>query len=112
VGFDNFDAMALQYYARNFNAVSALATEQRLSRNRRLPDLLDELRTRSTTWNSWQRRGYQEEILKAAEEICVAECRALRQRASTGGSDVDGDLGTDFLEESVCTWTVRHLHVP
>ncbi|KAH6844761.1 hypothetical protein B0I37DRAFT_406399 [Chaetomium sp. MPI-CAGE-AT-0009] len=105
VGFDSFDAMATQYYARNFDAVSGLALEQRLSLNRRLPELLGELRRCSATWNSWQRRGYQAEILKAAEEICAAECRELRQRTGGGGGG-DGEenpgLRTDLcLEEAL-----------
>ncbi|KAI1152284.1 hypothetical protein F4825DRAFT_313132 [Nemania diffusa] len=73
VGFDSFDTMALHYYTRNFNPTSALALEQRMSRNRRLPELLAELRKQSTTWSTWQRRGYEDQTLKAAEEICVTE---------------------------------------
>jgi hypothetical protein len=73
VGFDNFDTMALHYYTRNFNPTSALALEQRMSRNRRLPELLAELRKQSTTWIPWQRRGYEDQTLKAAEEICMIE---------------------------------------
>ncbi|KAI0905120.1 hypothetical protein F4823DRAFT_633261 [Ustulina deusta] len=73
VGFDSFDTMALLYYTRNFDPASVLGTEQRLSRNRRLPELLAELRKQSTTWSALQRRGYQDETLKSAEEICAME---------------------------------------
>ncbi|KAI1115645.1 hypothetical protein F5Y14DRAFT_110610 [Nemania sp. NC0429] len=79
VGFDSFDTMALHYYTRNFNPTSALALEQRLSRNRRLPELLAELRRQSMAWNTWQRRGYEDETLKAAEEICTMEYNAFRK---------------------------------
>lgn len=99
VGFEGFDAMALQYYARNFDPASALAPEQRLSRNRRLPGLLAELRTQSASWSAWQSRNYQDEILKAAEEICAVECRESR-RHEADGSDLEG-LGEEELEEKV-----------
>lgn len=79
VGFDSFDSMALHYYTRNFNPTSALALEQRLSRNRRLPELLAELRRQSMAWNTWQRRGYEHETLKAAEEICTMEFNEFRK---------------------------------
>ncbi|KAI1752748.1 hypothetical protein F4782DRAFT_499939 [Xylaria castorea] len=84
VGFDSFDTMALHYYTRNFNPVSTIALEQHLSRNRRLPELLTELRKQSTNWSEWQRRGYQGEILKAAEEICAMECGEFRKCEGNG----------------------------
>lgn len=100
VGFDSFDTMATRYYARNFDPSSTLALEQRRSRNRRLPDLLAELRKCSIHWSTWQRRGYQDETLKAAEEICAIEYNEYRKRQETGvgGADVD----EKELEESVC----------
>ncbi|KAI1424963.1 hypothetical protein F5Y12DRAFT_750054 [Xylaria sp. FL1777] len=85
-GFDSFDTMALYYYTRNFHPTSALALEQRLSRNRRLPELLAELRKQSATWSALQRRGYQDETLKAAEEICTMEYSEF-QRAEASGSE-------------------------
>ncbi|KAI0436995.1 hypothetical protein F4803DRAFT_177705 [Xylaria telfairii] len=78
-GFDSFDTMALHYYTRNFNPASAIALEQHLSRNRRLPELLAELRKQSSNWSEWQRRGYQGETLKAAEEICSMEYSEFRK---------------------------------
>ncbi|KAF2970438.1 hypothetical protein GQX73_g3100 [Xylaria multiplex] len=87
VGFDSFDTMALHYYTRNFHPASALALEQRLSRNRRLPELLAELRKQSTTWNPWQRRGYQDEILKAAEEICAIEYSGFHKADGNGSEN-------------------------
>ncbi|RWA13132.1 hypothetical protein EKO27_g1973 [Xylaria grammica] len=84
VGFDSFDTMALHYYTRNFHPASALALEQRLSRNRRLPELLAELRKQSVTWSTWQRRGYQDEMLKAAEEICTVEYNEFHKADGNG----------------------------
>lgn len=81
VGFDTFDSMAAQYYATNFEPSSSLAMDQRVSRNRHLPALLADLRQNSADWSTWERRGYQDETLKAAEEICAAECRDFRAAA-------------------------------
>ncbi|KAI0454916.1 hypothetical protein F5B21DRAFT_224027 [Xylaria acuta] len=83
-GFDSFDTMALHYYTRNFNPVSTIALEQHLSRDRRLPELLAELRKQSTNWSEWQRRGYQGETLKAAEEICTMEYDEFRKCEGNG----------------------------
>ncbi|KAI0406435.1 RadR putative transcriptional regulator [Xylaria palmicola] len=79
VGFDCFDGMATQYYTTNFSPASALALEQRLSRSRRLPGLLAELRKSSSAWSAWQRRGYEDETLKAAEKICAVEYGEFRK---------------------------------
>ncbi|KAI0422644.1 hypothetical protein F5X98DRAFT_324843 [Xylaria grammica] len=87
VGFDSFDTMALHYYTRNFHPASALALEQRLSRNRRLPELLAELRKQSVTWSTWQRRGYQDEMLKAAEEICTVEYNEFHKADGNGSEN-------------------------
>lgn len=78
VGFDNFDSMAAQYYASSFDPSSSLAMDQRVSRNRHLPALLSEIHENSTDWSAWERRGYQDEVLKVAETICAAECREFR----------------------------------
>ncbi|KAI0474824.1 hypothetical protein F4859DRAFT_80379 [Xylaria cf. heliscus] len=94
VGFDSFDTMALHYYTRNFNPTSTIALEQHLSRNRRLPELLAELRKQSTNWNEWQRRGYQGETLKAAEEICSVEYGDFRRFEGSGGGE------GEFLNEA------------
>ncbi|KAI0187042.1 hypothetical protein EV127DRAFT_437206 [Xylaria flabelliformis] len=84
VGFDSFDTMALHYYTRNFNPTSTVALEQHLSRNQRLPELLAELRKQSANWSEWQRRGYQGEALKAAEEICAMEYGEFRKCEGNG----------------------------
>ena len=84
VGYDSFDTLVSQYYSKSFDHASALALDQRLSRNRRLPAILAELRDRSETWTPWERRGYQDEILKSAEKICISEYHdLLRQGENT-----------------------------
>ncbi|KAI4210940.1 MAG: hypothetical protein LQ351_006259 [Letrouitia transgressa] len=78
VGFDGFDDLASRYYAMNFDHASVLALDQRMSRHRGLPMLLTELRQRSTQWMPWERRGYEDEILKSAEQLCASECEEFR----------------------------------
>ncbi|KAJ8131699.1 hypothetical protein O1611_g1931 [Lasiodiplodia mahajangana] len=78
-GFDSFDTLSYHYYTRNFNPASALALDQRMSRNRRVPELLAELRKQAASWSTWQRRGYEDEMLKAAEEICITEFNEFRK---------------------------------
>lgn len=78
VGFETFDNMASQYYAQNFDTNSSLAMDQRVSRNRHLPAMLADIRQNSGNWSSWERRGFQDETLKTAEEICAAECRDFK----------------------------------
>ncbi|KAI0544242.1 hypothetical protein F4679DRAFT_576973 [Xylaria curta] len=89
VGFDSFDTMALHYYTRNFNPTSNIALEQHRSRNQRLPELLAELRKQSTSWSEWQRRGYEGQTLKAAEEICAMEYGEFR-KCEGNGSEHEG----------------------
>ncbi|KAI0506711.1 hypothetical protein F5B22DRAFT_441056 [Xylaria bambusicola] len=79
VGFDSFDTMALHYYTQSFHPASAVSLEQRLSRNHRLPELLEELKKQSTKWSPLQRRGYQDATLKAAEEMCALECSEFQR---------------------------------
>ncbi|KAI0108989.1 hypothetical protein GGR51DRAFT_513973 [Nemania sp. FL0031] len=79
VGFDSFDTLSYHYYTRNFNPASALALDQRMSRNRRVPELLAELRRQAATWSTWQRRGYEDEMLRAAQEICIMEFNEFRK---------------------------------
>lgn len=94
-GFSNFDNMALDYYTRDFHPASALALEQRQSRNRHLPELLGEIRKQSTTWSALQRRGYQDATMKAAEDICAAEFNEFRT------TEINEDLNEGVLEDMV-----------
>lgn len=84
VGFDTFDSMAAQYYGSSFDPCSSLAMDQRLSRNRHLPALLSEIRQKSAQWSVWERRAYQDEALKTAEDICAIECREFRSMQDLG----------------------------
>ena len=79
VGFDNFDALVSTYYTADFRNSPDLSNEQRLSRMRRLPDLLAAVRDSSTRWTQRERQGYQDEILKSGENILSAECSKFSQ---------------------------------
>lgn len=95
VGFETFDNMASQYYAQNFDANSSLAMDQRVSRNRHLPAMLADIRQSSSKWSVWERRGFQDETLKTAEEICAAECRDFK---------TNGDAATLVtIQQKVCS---------
>ncbi|KAH8126488.1 hypothetical protein LI328DRAFT_166060 [Trichoderma asperelloides] len=72
-GFDSFDALVSAYYCGNFGEASFLANEQRLSRNRRLPKVIDDVFQATKQWSAWERRGFQEEILKTAESMLKSE---------------------------------------
>ncbi|KAL6903113.1 hypothetical protein GGI43DRAFT_401273 [Trichoderma evansii] len=72
-GFDSFDALVSAYYCGNFGEASFLANEQRLSRNRRLPKVIDNVFQATRQWSAWERRGFQEEILKTAESMLKSE---------------------------------------
>ncbi|KFY93017.1 hypothetical protein V500_03961 [Pseudogymnoascus sp. VKM F-4518 (FW-2643)] len=74
VGFDSLDSLVSAYYTRPFAEVSSLSAEQRISRHRRLPQVLAQLRQQITTWTQWERTGFEDEILRTAEDICAAEC--------------------------------------
>jgi hypothetical protein len=74
VGFDSLDSLVSAYYTRPFAEVSSLSGEQRISRHRRLPQVLAQLRQQITTWTQWERTGFEDEILRTAEDICAAEC--------------------------------------
>lgn len=73
VGFDSLDALIAAYYTQNFSQTSVLSDAQRMSRHRGLPQVLAEVRQLSANWTLWERNGYEDEILRAAEGICAVE---------------------------------------
>ncbi|KAL7793647.1 basic-leucine zipper transcription factor [Trichoderma ceciliae] len=82
-GFDSFDALVSTYYCDTFGEASPLANEQRLSRNRRLPKVIDDVFRATKEWSSWERRGFQEEILKTAESMLISEGAGARSSLMT-----------------------------
>lgn len=77
-GFDSFDALVSAYYCDTFGEASSLANEQRLSRNRRLPKVIADVFQATKGWSTWERRGFQEEILKTAESMLISEGAGAR----------------------------------
>jgi hypothetical protein len=78
-GYHDFNALISAYYTSDFPESSSLSNEQRLSRNRRLPKVLFELFQATSSWSEWERRGFQEEILKTAENMLSLEGDSARR---------------------------------
>lgn len=72
-GFESFDSMATAYYTQTFGNSSPLADEQRLSRNRRLPQVISDVYGATNQWTDWERKGFQDEIMKTAESMLSNE---------------------------------------
>ncbi|KAJ5133213.1 hypothetical protein N7526_004578 [Penicillium atrosanguineum] len=72
-GFENFDVLVTAYYNGIFAESSPLAYEQRLSRTRRLPKVIADVCHAADQWDSWERRGLQEEIVKTTENFLSSE---------------------------------------
>jgi hypothetical protein len=75
-GFDSLDDAVVAYYVQSLKHNKRLWQEQRLSRIRRLPVLLEQLHLAAQSWGEWQRRSFQEQIIKSTEDIVVAELEA------------------------------------
>nr|C5H883.1 RecName: Full=Transcription factor radR; AltName: Full=Radicicol biosynthesis cluster regulator [Floropilus chiversii]ACM42404.1 RadR putative transcriptional regulator [Floropilus chiversii] len=78
VGFDNFDSLVTAYYSETFHGSSRLASEQRLSRNRRLPRVIAEIFRAASHWSAWERGGMNQEVIKSAECLLISEGTAAR----------------------------------
>ncbi|KAI6784864.1 uncharacterized protein J7T54_007958 [Emericellopsis cladophorae] len=95
-GFENFDAMVTAYYTQSFSPTSALADEQRLSRNRRLPQVISDVHAAASgSWSEWERKGFQDAILRTAEGMLTSEgCDARQSLGSKVAQLVEAqDLG-------------------
>ncbi|KAK2755918.1 hypothetical protein FQN54_005714 [Arachnomyces sp. PD_36] len=77
LGFENFDTLVKDYYTHTFeNASSSIANEQRMSRNRRLPTVLEEIFSAANDWSEWERRGFFEEVVRMTESLLISEATA------------------------------------
>ncbi|KND86913.1 hypothetical protein TOPH_08461 [Tolypocladium ophioglossoides CBS 100239] len=81
LGFSNFDSFAEAYYSGNFDESSHLAAEQGMSRKRRLPRLLSEILDAAQSWDPWERRGLNEEVLRTAESLLVSEGKNIDDKS-------------------------------
>jgi hypothetical protein len=87
-GFDSLDSAVIAYYQKSSKGNEWLRQEQRLNRMRRLPALLKELHLSAQGWGQWERRNFQEQIIKSTEEILFAELEdhLATRRSSPHGS--------------------------
>ncbi|KAL4726845.1 hypothetical protein ACLX1H_005735 [Fusarium chlamydosporum] len=87
-GFDSLDSAVIAYYQRSSKGNEWLRQEQRLNRMRRLPVLLKELHLSAQGWGQWERRNFQEQIIKSTEDILFAELEdhLATRRSSPHGS--------------------------
>jgi hypothetical protein len=74
-GFDSLDDAVVAYYVESLKDNERLGQGQRLNRIRRLPVLLRELHFGAQGWSQWQRRAFQEQIIKSTEDIVIAELK-------------------------------------
>lgn len=72
-GFDSLDSAVIAYYKKSSKGNDGLRQEQRLNRMRRLPVLLKELHHSAQGWGQWERRNFQEQIIRSTEDILFAE---------------------------------------
>ncbi|KAF4313375.1 toxin biosynthesis protein [Botryosphaeria dothidea] len=72
-GFQDLDSVMIAFYTATFDEGSGCSIAQHLSRKRCLPKLLEELRSHAGSWGSWEVRAYQDEILRSAESLLLAE---------------------------------------
>lgn len=72
-GFQDLDSAMIAFYTATFDEGSGCSIAQHLSRKRCLPKLLEELRSHAGSWGSWEARAYQDEILRSAESLLLAE---------------------------------------
>jgi hypothetical protein len=87
-GFDSLDSAVIAYYQKSSKGNDWLRQEQRLNRMRRLPVLLKELHLSAQGWGQWERRNFQEQIIKSTEDILFAELKdhLAKRRSSPHGS--------------------------
>ncbi|UNI16444.1 hypothetical protein JDV02_002876 [Purpureocillium takamizusanense] len=87
LGFNNVDSFAEAYYNSSFDESSPLAAEQSMSRKRRLPRLLSQVLDSAQSWDPWEHRGLNEEILRTAESLLVAEGKATDEKSLEASID-------------------------
>ncbi|KAF7561371.1 hypothetical protein G7046_g2772 [Stylonectria norvegica] len=118
-GFDSLDSAVAAYYKKSLKGNEWLRQQQRLNRMRRLPALLKELHQSAQGWGQWERRNFQEQIIKSTEEILFAELQdhlAARRSCpqnSPCSTEQSGQAGENEVEDEVDaeaelpnTWTL------
>lgn len=78
VGFQDLDSAVTTLYTAKFDEDSECSIAQHYSRKRCLPNLLEELRSKSVSWKKREVQPYQDEVLKSAESLLISEMRPER----------------------------------
>ncbi|KYK57386.1 hypothetical protein DCS_04395 [Drechmeria coniospora] len=81
LGFSSLESFSEAYYTATFDETSPLAAEQRLSRKRRLPRLMANVLDAAQSWDPWERRGLNEEVLRTAESLLLDEGKNVDMKA-------------------------------
>ncbi|KAH7028643.1 hypothetical protein B0J12DRAFT_769062 [Macrophomina phaseolina] len=97
-GFQDLDSAIIAFYTTKFDEESGCSIAQHLSRKRCLPKLLEELRSHTASWKSREAQPYQDEVLKSAENLLLAEMR------STPALRVDGVLSASSSGDGDGRW--------
>lgn len=95
VGFDSLDSLVAHYYTADFCSNVSLSNHQRMSRKRHLPGIVAGLRSSASNWSSWEKEGFQHEILRTAENLLVEELRD-----SSRNGDLQERLRSTVMEYS------------
>lgn len=102
-GFESLDNALVAYYAESLKDDEWPGQEQRLNRIRRLPVLLKELHVASQGWGQWQRRSFQEQVIKSTEDILIAELDdhlAARGPSRQSSVSASGQLSQGFRHKA------------
>jgi hypothetical protein len=99
-GFQDLDSALTTFYTAKFDEDSECSIAQYISRKRCLPNLLEELRSKSDSWKTREVQPYQDGILKSVESLLIGEIRTQRAVGvdrnlfNLLSSDSGGNLGT------------------
>lgn len=104
-GYENLDAVFSAYYTESFEVGTPIQIAQKMSRNRNLPSVLQNLRESVREWNPREANGYRDEIVRSAESVLVDEFdRAIsKTEATTSGPKETGQSASLMLPHSLPT---------
>lgn len=93
-GLQGFDSLVEQYYTGSFKEDTVIYYAQSKSRSRSLGHLLGCLHESTKNWGGREARGYQQHIIKVAEEFFVDE--VVHARKDLGQRPPSADSGVGF----------------
>ena len=105
-GFGSFDDMVSAYYTGLFEVGSQLQIAQKLSRNRRIPEILQAIRDSARKWTRWEANGYEDEIIRSAEAVLVDEFDRATAVLVDHKKNIDQSADWLSLSETCTTATV------